>query len=119
MGHARQKTILGFAGVASNSSGSAIVFVGDARVLSLSIQSGSNQSASQYTVRISNANGFQSAIPAGSWSVVTVIPNQGAYTIDPGGHWIMVERPDFSMTSGLGSASQASNCTVSLNRYYE
>jgi hypothetical protein len=119
MGHARQKTLLGFAGVASNSSGTVDVFVGDARLLSLSIQSGSNTSASRYTVSISNADGFQATIPTTSWSVVTTILGQGAYTLDPGGRWLRVERPDFSMTSGLGSASQASNCTVNLNRYYE
>jgi hypothetical protein len=112
MGYARQKTILGNAGVASNSSGTADTFVGDARLLSLSFQSGSNTSASRYTVSISNANGFQSAIPVGSWSVVTTILGQGAYTLDPGGHWLRVERPDFAI-------SGSSCCTVTLNRYYE
>ena len=111
MGHARQKTLLGNEG-ASSSSGSAIQFVGDSRLLSLSIQSGSNASASQYTVRISNADGFSASIPAGSWSVVTTIPNQGAYTLDPGGRWLMVERPNFGI-------SGSSCVTMSLNRYFE
>jgi hypothetical protein len=86
--------------------------VGDARLISLSIQSGSNASASQYTVSLSNADGFTEAIPITSWSVVTVIPNQGAYTIDPGARWLRVERPAFGI-------SAASNVTMLVSRYFE
>jgi hypothetical protein len=81
-------------------------------LISLSIQSGSNASASLYTISLSNADGFQEAVPATSWSIVTVIPIQGAYTIDPGARWIRVERPAFGI-------SAASNVTMLLSRYYD
>ena len=99
-------------GAGSNSSGTAQCFVGDARLISLSIQSGSNTSASRYTISLSNADGYQATIPGTSWSVVTVILGQGAYTIDPGARWLQVERPDFAISAG-------SNCTMLLSRYYE
>ena len=111
MGHSRPKVLLGYAGVASSSTGTSNpVLVGDCRLLSLSIQSGSNASASRYTVSLSNNDGLQSATL--HWSVVTTILGQGVYTIDPAGRWLQVERPDFAI-------SGSSNCTVILNRYYE
>jgi hypothetical protein len=113
MSYAKQKIVLGLAGIASSSTGSSLpVFVGDCRLLTLSVQS-SNASASRYTVSISNNDGFQSRDSALFFSVVTTILNQGVYTIDPGGRWLQVERPNF----GMGSA--ASNVTVILNRYFE
>lgn len=86
-------------------------FIGDARLLSLSVQT-SVDSASRYTISMSNADGFQSAIPAASWSVVTTILNQGIYTIDPGGRWIRAEQPDIAL-------SATSAVTITLARYYE
>ena len=108
----RSKILLGVSGVASNSSGTADTFIGDARLASLSIQSGSNTSASQYTVSMSNADGFKTTIPTTSWSVVTTIVAQGVYDLDPGSRWLRVERPDFAI-------SGSSNATVILSRYYE
>lgn len=108
MAHARLKTLLGNA---SGSSGtSPFVFVGDARLLAVSVQT-STGSASNVTISLSNADGFQSATFA--WSVVTVLPSAGIFTIDPGSRWLKAERADIAMTSA------ASNTTVLLNRYYE
>ena len=113
MAHGKQKILLGYSGMASSSTGTSNpTFVGDCRLLTLSIQSGSNTSASRYTVSLSNNNGFDSRDSRLFFSVVTVILGQGAYTIDPGARWLQVERPDFAI-------SGSSNCTVILNRYYE
>ena len=107
MGYSKQQVLLG---LASDSSGtSPAIFVGDARLLSLSRVT-STGSASNLTVSLSNDDGFTAAIT--SWSVVTILPNQGIFTIDPGARWLRAER-------ALISISQTSNETVALNRYYE
>jgi hypothetical protein len=106
--HAKGQIMLG---VASDSSGtSPAIFVGDCRLLSLSIQT-STGSASNVTVALSDDGGFSSGVSF--WSNVTVLPNQGIYAIDPGARWIRVERASIAM------GSTASNATVFLNRYYE
>jgi hypothetical protein len=94
----------------SSGTGSAY-FVGDARLISLSVQT-STASASRYTISMSNADGFQETIPAASFSVVTTILNAGIYTIDPGGRWIRAEQPNFAL-------SATSAVTMTLSRYYE
>lgn len=69
-------------------------FVGDAATISISIVS-STGSASRYTILGTNDDGFQSAlgtpsqtVPAGGWSIVTVLTSQGVYTVDSGLRWI-------------------------------
>lgn len=110
MAHSRHKYMLGLAGAASSSTGTSNpVFVGDCRLLSVSIQS-STGSASNITIQLSNDDGFKAA-PA-FWSTVTVLPNQGIYAIDPGARWVRAERANIAV-------SAASNCTVTLNKYYE
>ena len=107
MGHSVHKVLLG---VASGSSGtSPHVFVGDCRLLSVSIQT-STGSASNITVSLSNDDGFTAAV--GFWSNVTIIPAQGMYAVDPGARWLRAERANIAISS-------ASNCTVTLNKYYE
>ena len=107
MGYNTDKVLLG-----SGSSGSSpSIFVGDARLLSLSVQT-STGSASNVTVRLSNADGFAEAIPAASWSAVTVLDADGIFTIDPGARWLMAERANIAI-------SAASNTTVLLSRYYQ
>lgn len=97
----------------STSSGTGTAcFVGDARLLSLSIQS-SVDSASRYTISLSNDNGFQSAIAEASWSVATTIVSRGVFTIDPGARWLRAEQPAIA----LGSAASA--VTITLQRYFE
>src|SRR3954463_2860116 len=114
MAYARPKILLGLSGNASSSTGtSTAIFVGDCRLLTLSVQTGSNTSASVVTVSLSDNNGFQSNDSALFFSVVTVLPNRGIFTIDPAARWMQVERANFAMTSA------ASNTTVMLNRYYE
>lgn len=114
MGYARQKTILGFSGVASSSTGTSLpIFVGDSRLLSLSVETASNLSASAVTVSLSDNQGFQSNDSRLFFSVVTILPNRGIFIIDPGARWMQVERGAHAMTSA------ASNTTVTLNRYYE
>jgi hypothetical protein len=84
-------------------------FVGDARLLSLSVVS-STGSASRFTISLSNDNGYQSAIV--NWSVATVIVAAGIYTIDPGARWLQAEQPAFSL-------STTSANTLILNRFYQ
>jgi hypothetical protein len=98
-------------GADSSSSGtSPTTFVGDARLLSLSVIT-STTSASRYTISLSNDDGFQSAVV--NWSVATTIVNAGVFVVDPGSRWLRAERPNF----GMGSA--ASMSTVLLNKYYQ
>jgi hypothetical protein len=107
MGHTKGQVLLG---VASDSSGSSPdIFVGDCRLLSVSIQT-STGSASNVTIALSNDGGFTAGI--GFRSVVTVLPNQGIYAIDPGARWIRAERAAIGI-------STTSNVTVILNRYYD
>ena len=112
--HTKQKIMLGLAGgPASSSTGtSTAIFVGDCRLLTLSVQT-STGSASNVTVSLSNSQGFRSDDSTLFWSVVTVLPNRGIFTIDPAARWMQVERANIAMTS------TASNTTVILNRYYE
>lgn len=107
MPYTRDKVIL-----TSSSSGTGTAhWVGDARLLTLSIQS-STGSASRFTISLSNANGFQAAIPEASWSVATTLLNVGIFTIDPGARWIRAEQPNFSL-----SATSAN--TLTLNRHIQ
>ena len=100
----RPKTLLG-----SGSSGtSPSIFVGDCRLLTVSVQT-STGSASNVTISLSNDDGFTAAIT--NWSVVTVLPNRGVFTVDPGARWMQAER-------GAIAISAASNTTVILSRYY-
>lgn len=96
----------------SSSSGTGLaVFVGDARLISLSVQS-STGSASRFTISMSNADGMAAAIPETSWSAVTAILNAGIYVIDPGARWLRAEQPVFSL-----SATSAN--TLTLSRHYQ
>lgn len=105
MGYAKQQILLG-----SDSSGtSPHIFVGDSRLLSVSIQT-STGSASNITISLSNDHGFNGAV--GFWSVATVLPNAGIFSVDPGARWLRAERANIAI-------SAASVATVTLNRYYE
>jgi hypothetical protein len=113
MGWNRPKILLGLAGNASGSSGtSPAILVGDCRLLTLSVQTGSNTSASAVTVSLSNNHGMNSTDSTLVWSVVTVLPNRGIFTIDPGANFLQVERAAHAI-------SGASNTTVILNRHYQ
>lgn len=112
MPHSKAQEMLGVA--TSISSGtSPSIFVGDCRLLSLSVVT-STGSASNVTVSLSNDPGFSAVI--GSWSNVTILPNQGIFSIDPGARWIRVERAAIAINA---AGSTASNTSVILNRYYE
>jgi hypothetical protein len=105
MGYANHNVMLG-----SGSSGtSPDVFVGDCRLLSVSIQT-STGSASNVSIALSNDDGFAATV--GFRSIVTVLPNQGIYAIDPGARWIRAERAAIGISS-------TSNVTVILSRYYD
>ncbi len=105
MGYTKSQVILD-----SNSSGTGqAVFVGDARLLTVSIQS-STGSASRFTFEASNDDGFQSAIAF--WSTLTTITGQGIYTIDPGARWVRAQQPAFSL-----SATSAN--TITLNQHWQ
>ena len=94
----------------SSSSGtSPSIFVGDCRLLSVSVVT-STGSASNITILLSNDNGFTGEIA--NWSMVTVLPNQGIYSIDPGARWLRADRAAIAI-------SASSSATVLLNRYYE
>lgn len=114
MAWGNQKIMLGLTGNASSSTGTSNpIFVGDCRLITISVQTGSNTSASNVTISLSNNQGLNSTDSTFFWSTVTVLPNQGIFTIDPAARWIRAERANFAMTS------VASNTTVMLNRYYE
>lgn len=102
MGYGKGKQLL----TSSSSNTSPSVFVGDCRLLSLSVQS-LNAGASTITVSLSNNAGFGSADSVLFYSVVTLLPAQGIFTLDPGARWLKVER------------ASASTTTVILNRYFE
>ena len=106
MGHSKHKYVLGSR---NSDTASSDIFVGDVRLLSLSVQT-STGSASNVTVSLSDSNGFdgQSIV----YSTVTVLPNAGIFSIDPGARWMQVQR------AGIG-VSALSNVTVNLNRYYD
>lgn len=107
MAYSKEQVILN-----SSSSGTGTAhFVGDYRLLTLSIQT-STGSASRFTISLSNANGFVEAIPEASWSVATTLLNAGIYTLDPGARWIRAEQPNFSL-------SATSAVTMILNRYVQ
>jgi hypothetical protein len=107
MAYSKDQVLLG---TASDSSGtSPSIFVGDCRLLSVSRVT-STGSASNLTISLSNDNGFTEAIT--NWSVVTVLPNAGIFTVDPGARWLRAERRNIGISS-------SSNETVVLNRYYE
>lgn len=108
MPHAKVQVLLG--NDSSSSGTSPSIFVGDCRLLSISIQT-STASASNITIALSNDGGFSTSTLF--FSTVTVLPNQGIFTIDPGARWIRAERANIAMTS------VASNATVMLSRYYE
>jgi hypothetical protein len=97
----------------SSSSGTGLAyFVGDARFISVSIQT-STASASRFTTQLSNADGMQTSIPEASWSIATVITGgAGLYSIDPGGRWLRMQQPDFSLSATSGN-------TVTLSRQYQ
>jgi hypothetical protein len=107
MAYSKQQVLLGSA---SDSSGtSPTIFVGDCRLLSVSVQT-STGSASNVTVSLSNDDGFASAVAF--WSNVTVLSTRGIFTVDPGAQWLRAERANIGISS-------TSNVTVTLNRYYE
>lgn len=103
MGYSRQYTLLG---ASSSTLSSAPTFIGDARFLAVSVVT-STTSASNVTLRGSIADGLQSAIPNNTWSVLTVLPNAGLFTIEPGVRWLLAERADIGV-------SASSNVTVLL-----
>lgn len=49
-------------------------------------------SASTLTVQGSLADGLQAAVPAATWSNLTMLTAAGMYTVDPGSRWIRVVR---------------------------
>lgn len=107
-----QKIMLGLTGNASSSTGTSTpIFVGDCRLITVSIQT-STTSASNVTISLSNNHGLNSTDSTFFWSTATVLPNRGVFTVDPGARWIRAERADIAI-------STASNVTVMLNRYYE
>ena len=113
MARNKPKIMLGLSGVASSSTGTSNpTFVGDCRLLTISMQT-STASASNITISLSNNHGMNSTDSTLFWSTVTILPSRGIFTIDPGAQWIQAERANIAMTSA------ASNTTVVLNRYYE
>lgn len=105
----RDQTLLG----ASNSSQtSPDIFVGDCRFITVSVET-STGSASNITISLSNAGGLGStAVGSTTYSVVTVLPNAGIFTIDSGARWIKAERANIAV-------SATSNTTVMCNRTYQ
>lgn len=72
------------------------MWVGDANVLSVSIQSVAAV-ASVWSIDGNNSDGFQSTLGTGlsgtDWSNITTITAQGIYSITPGARWLRLIRP--------------------------
>jgi hypothetical protein len=94
-------------GASSSTLSSAPYCIADAIAVQISVTT-STASTSVVTVRAANADGFSRAIPDNMWSVVTVLNNQGIYTVTPGSRWLLVERANIAV-------SATSNTTVQLS----
>ena len=103
MPYGKNKVVLG---LQNSDFTSAAQLVDGYRQLSISIQT-SGTSARNVRVYGTNADGFDAALVAGNWSLVTTIPQAGIYTVDPGMRWLQVDRDIFAV-------SATSNTTVSL-----
>jgi hypothetical protein len=72
------------------------VFVGDANVISVSIQSVAAV-ASVWSLDGTNDDGFLTALSTGAegtaWSNITAITAQGIYSVTPGARWLRLIRP--------------------------
>lgn len=103
MNYTQLNTLLG-----SGSSGtSPAIFIGDARTISLSILT-STTSSSQFTVSVSNSDGFQSAPE--TFSIATVLTQAGLYVIEPGARWLRAERPNFMISAASNATVQLAQC---------
>ena len=109
MAFSRNKILLGNNSALSSVITSKAQLVDSFRQLSISIQT-SGTSARNVRIYGTDADGFDAALVAGNWSLVTTIPNAGIYTIDPGMRWLRADRNPFS----VASQSAASNTTVML-----
>jgi hypothetical protein len=79
-------------------------FTGDFAQMTVSVETQTN-AASRYTVIATNDDGLRAplgtpsqTVPAGNWSILTVITVQGLYALDPypGFRWVNVFRPSAS-----------------------
>ena len=72
------------------------IWVGDANVISISIQSVAAV-ASVWSIDGNNGDGFLSALGTGvigtDWSNITTITAQGIYSVTPGARWVRLIRP--------------------------
>lgn len=82
-----------FTGLTSSMTTSAPMFVGDFQ--SLTVQFGS---ASTVTLQGSNAEGFASAIPDGTWSNLSVIAVAGIQKVETGFRWMRAFRSQSTNT---------------------
>lgn len=110
MPYGKNKVLLGNSSALSSLLTSNAQLIDGYRQLSVSIQSGTTDAAQNIRLYGTNAEGMEAALAAGNWSLVTSIPLQGIYTIDPGMRWIRADRANFS----VASQSAASNTTVVL-----
>ena len=95
MSYTRDYNLLSWA--SSTATGGA-VFVGDARTVSLSLQTVTT--ASTYTIQGSNDNGFTAAIV--QWSTVTTMTVNGAtILLNPGQRWYRAQQAASSSSATL------------------
>ena len=85
----------------SSTATSGSVFAGDARNLSVSL---TTTAGSVVTLQGSNADGFTAAIPAGTWSTVTVFTAPGIYAVQPGMRWLRAQQAASSSSASLALA---------------
>lgn len=103
MNYTQLNTLLG-----SGSSGtSPAIFVGDARTLSISIIT-STTSSSNFTISVSNSDGFQAA--AETFSVATILTQAGLYIIEPGARWLQAQRPNYTISATSNVTIQLAQC---------
>ncbi len=110
MPYGKNKVMLGNSSDLASALTSNAQLVDGYRQLSISIQTASNDSAHNVRVYGTNTHGLDSSLVSGDWSLVTTIPQQGIYTVDPGMRWLQVDRNPFA----VGSTSTLSNTTIML-----
>ena len=105
MPYGKHKVLLGNTLTTASLFTSTAQLVDGYRQLSISIQT---QGTTAQNVRVygTNADGLNTSLNTWNWSLVTSIPQQGIYTVDPGMRWLQTDR--------LPASIDASNTTVIL-----
>lgn len=84
--------------VGSSTVTSAVVFIGDAATISVSLQT---VGASVVSIDGSSAEGFKEAIPENTWSNMTVLIANGIFAVQPGARWLRARQAASSSSASV------------------